>query len=149
MALTFPPQILRIHRVDQRARPARRRPFGVWVIALLQALNALGYALGIFTGIEPPVTTMGPQDLPEIVAGVMLAFGLVVALGLLMLKRWAWVATMLWVGAIMAGELSLYLRGEDANFFVMAISVAQVFYLNLSEVQACFEDRKRSEALTE
>jgi hypothetical protein len=146
MALTFPPQILRLRTVDQRARPARRRPFGVWVIALLQALNALGYALGVFTGLQPPVTTIGPQDTPEMAAGMMLAFGLLVSVGLLLLKRWAWVATMLWVGVIMAAELSLYVRGEDANFFVMAVSVGQVFYLNLSEVQACFDGGKRAEA---
>ena len=149
MALTsFPRQFLRFKTLDARAREVRRRPFGVYVIALLQALNAIAYAAGVFAGIEPPVITTGPEEAPETVAMLMMIGGLAVGIGLLMLKRWAWVATMLWVGAIMAVELSLYLRGEAANYGVMAVSVAQVFYLNLSDVQASFGGRKRPEAYT-
>jgi len=148
MALTLPPQFLRIRALDRGAR-AVRRPFGVYVIALLQAFNAIAYAAGVFTDFQAPVTTVGPADVPDIVAALMLAAGLIVALGLLMLKRWAWVLTMLWVGAAMAAELVLYLRGEDVNYVVMLVSVAQVFYLNLSDVQACFGDPSRTEQTLE
>ena len=66
--------------------------------------------------------------------------GLAVAAGLLLLKRAAWVLTMLWVGLVMGAELSLYLRGEDANYVVMLVSIAQVFYLNLADVQGAFAE---------
>jgi hypothetical protein len=140
MALTLRPQFLRIGTLGRGAR-STRRPFGVYIIALLQAFNAIAYAAGVFTDFQAPVTTLGPADAPDIVAALMLGAGLLVALGLLLLKRWAWVATMLWVGAAMAAELYLYLRGEDTNYVVMLVSVAQVFYLNLSDVQACFGGR--------
>jgi hypothetical protein len=48
---------------------------------------------------------------------------------------------MLWVGAIMAAELILFFRGDHPNYATMAISIAQVFYLNLSDVQVAFGRR--------
>jgi hypothetical protein len=71
--------------------------------------------------------------------------GLVVAFGLLRLRRWAWAATMLWVGLIMAEQLTFYFKGEDANYVVMAVSIVQVFYLNFSEVQGAFARRQTVE----
>jgi hypothetical protein len=146
MALTLPPQLLPFRTADRAARTARRRPFGVYVVALLQAINAIAYAAGVLTGFEPPITTAGPTDAPDAVAVFMLVAGLGVSLGLVMLKRWAWIATMLWVGAVMAAELILYIRGDQANYVVMAVSVVKVLYLNLSDVQACFGGRNHTEA---
>jgi hypothetical protein len=115
------------------------RPFGIYVIALLQVLNAAAHFAGVLSDFEDPVVTATGEVTGDVVTTVLLGLGLAVAAGLLMLQRWAWVATMLWVGFVMAAELIVYWRGDDANYVVMAISVAQVFYLNLSDVQAAFE----------
>jgi hypothetical protein len=65
--------------------------------------------------------------------------GFVTAAGLWQLQRWAWVTTMLWAGfALLVGLISLY-RGQPVTYFTMAVSVLQVFYLNLTEVQEAFE----------
>jgi hypothetical protein len=64
--------------------------------------------------------------------------GLVIAAGLLLLKRWAWVATILWAGTVIAFQLIAYAGREDVSYPMLAMSVAQVFYLTLPEVQrAC------------
>jgi hypothetical protein len=125
----------------------RKRPFGVYIIVLLQALNAVTHGAGVISGIEDPVVATITEQASEAVATALMIVGLGVAIGLLLLKRWAWVATMLWVGAAMAAELLLYFRGDDANYGVMAISVAQVLYLNLSDVQAAFGRRRTSEVV--
>ncbi|HEY7269329.1 MAG TPA: hypothetical protein VH951_05850 [Dehalococcoidia bacterium] len=118
-----------------------RRPFGVYVVALLQGWNALAHGFGVVIGAEDRVIGgMGRFEGDAVALAVMLA-GLGVAVGLVLLKRWAWVATMIWAGALMAVEMSVYFSGRDANYLVMALSVAQVFYLNLSEVQAAFGRR--------
>jgi hypothetical protein len=72
----------------------------------------------------------------------MMLAGLIVAAGLVQLKRWAWVATMLWVGLNLAAELGFYFNGKDTNYLVLVVSIAQCFYLNLSDVQAAFQRRQ-------
>ena len=119
----------------------RRRPFGVYVIVLLQTFNAISHGSGVIGGVEDPLISTITDAASDTVATVIMVIGLVVAAGLLLLKRWAWVATMLWVGAIMAAELVLFFRGDDPNYVTMAISIAQVFYLNLSDVQVAFGRR--------
>jgi hypothetical protein len=131
-----------------RARGAENvaeRPFGVYVIALLQVLSAISHASGVLAGLEASV--FGNLDDSSAGAYAMLLSigGLVVAFGLLRLRRWAWAATMLWVGLIMAEQLTFYFKGEDANYVVMVVSIVQVFYLNLSEVQGAFARRQTVE----
>jgi hypothetical protein len=135
--------------VRKRARSAEdvaERPFGVYVIALLQAFSAISHASGVLAGLEASIF----GDLDDSSAGayalVLSIGGLVVAFGLLRLRRWAWVVTMFWVGLIMAEQLAFYFKGEDANYVVMAVSIVQVFYLNLSEVQVAFARQQTMEA---
>ena len=113
----------------------RRRPLGVTLVAIVQALNALA------TGAE---VLAGRRGVPSedtavlVVAGSAIAIGgLIVALGLWELQRWAWTATMIWVGAVMAIALSAYFEGSP-SYVVMVLSVLQVFYLNQSDVQRVF-----------
>jgi hypothetical protein len=121
---------------------ARRRPFGVYAIALLQALNAITHGAGVVLGLEDHLVVSAATIASDAFAALYMVVGIAVAAGLLLLKRWAWVATMLWVGGIMAAELVLYFRNDDPNYAVMALSVAQVFYLNLSDVQGAFARRR-------
>jgi hypothetical protein len=52
--------------------------------------------------------------------------------------------TMLWAGfALLVGLLAVY-RGQPVSYFTMAVSVIQVLYLNLTEVQGAFEHHEES-----
>jgi hypothetical protein len=124
----------------------RRRPFGVYVIAALQLVNALAHAFGVLSEFEDPLVSSLDGYLSDTLSLLFSLTGIAVAIGLLMLKRGAWIATMLWVGAVMAGEIVLYLQGDSPNYVVMAGSIAQVFYLNLAEVQQAFSENSWSEA---
>jgi hypothetical protein len=133
------------HPTEATEGVAERR-FGIYAIALLQAVSAGSHATGILAGLDASV--FGGLDSFSTGAYALLiaAAGLVVAYGLLRLRRWAWVATMLWVGLAMAEQLLFYLRNEDTNYVVMAVSIIQVFYLNLSDVQAAFARTPAAEA---
>jgi hypothetical protein len=95
-----------------------------------------------FGFVDDPRVSGLTETTTDGLAAVLMVVGLVIAAGLLLLRRWAWVGTMLWVGATLAGELLLFFTGGDANFVVVALSVAQVFYLNLSDVQGAFARRE-------
>jgi hypothetical protein len=117
------------------------RPLGVKIVALLQTLNAVTHSLSALAGIEAP--GFGARvDFTLVV--LITGAGLLVALGLLTLKRWAWIAAQLWLGVVMAVQTFIYLRDGEANYVIMLLSVAQVLYLNLPEVQASFQPVNRS-----
>jgi hypothetical protein len=122
----FLQRVLRATTASSGSSGLRKRPFGVYVVAALQVLNAVTHGAGVISGIEDPLVATITEQASEATATGLMIVGLGVAVGLLLLKRWAWVATMLWVGAAMAAELLLYFRGDEANYGVMAISVAQV-----------------------
>ena len=120
----------------------RKRPFGIYVIAALQALNALATGLRAVGVVNTPEVGGVDDAFSGSLAVLMMIAGLVVAAGLVQLKRWAWVATMLWVGLNLFVELGFYFNGKETNYLVLVISIAQCFYLNLSDVQAAFERRR-------
>jgi uncharacterized membrane protein len=118
----------------------RKRPFGVTVIAVVQGLNAIvvtvllivagvstqrDYSFGLFPGISSPIFGL---------------IGLIIAVGLWRLRRWAWVATMVWTGINMAILLYGYSHGRP-QYHSMLLSVITVFYLNSRDVQAAFFGR--------
>jgi hypothetical protein len=70
-------------------------------------------------------------------ASAVCLFGLITAVGLIRLDRWAWVATMLWVGFVLAVALVAYVQ-DQPSYPVMVLSVLQVLYLNQSDVQRAF-----------
>lgn len=119
-----------------------KRPAGVTLIAVLQAFNALTLALQLIAASEDPSTPYNVPGDPGIVSGAFIALGLVTAAGLWRLQRWAWVMTMLWAGFALAVSLIALYRGQPVTYFTMAISILQVFYLNLTEVQEAFERRE-------
>ena len=124
------------------AAVTNKRPFGIYVIAALQALNALATGLRAVGIVNTPEVGGVDDAFSGVLAVLMMLAGLVVAGGLLQLKRWAWVALMLWVGLNLAAELGFYFNGKETNYLVLVVSIAQCFYLNLSDVQAAFERRR-------
>jgi hypothetical protein len=124
-------------KATARGRPKARRPFGVTLIAVLQALNAI--TLGLYLLLRRVDPNLIVREDPGFFGTIMVLLGLVVAVGLWRLDRWAWVATMLWAGSSMASALIAHIQGNPTSHAVMALSVLQVFYLNLSDVQRAFQ----------
>ncbi len=119
------------------------RPAGVALIAAVQAVNAMVTAGEVLVRQRAiPTGDREPEQIAVLLA--IAAWGLLVAIGLWRLQRWAWTATMIWVGLVMALALLSYFHGHP-SYSVMAVSVLQVFYLNQSEVQRAF--LRRGEAL--
>jgi lysylphosphatidylglycerol synthetase-like protein (DUF2156 family) len=126
----------------------RRRPFGLYaVIVLLVAQN-------LVIVVQPDNVRIGlarllPEDVDDstavrvLSAGLAVAFLIVIA-GLWRLKRWAWVATMIFVGVGLVIGIVQYFR-DLPLYWTMLTNVFIVFYLNQRDVQDAFERRRPRE----
>ncbi len=65
------------------------------------------------------------------------ALNIAVAVGMLLLRPWAWLAAVSLQGVILAWGLVTYFRG-DPHYLAMAVAVSLVLYLNLREVRRPF-----------
>jgi len=63
----------------------------------------------------------------------------VIAYGLWQYKRWAWVATMAYVGIGMGSQVWAHFFGT-ADYLTMPMYILIVFYLNQSDVQSIFAE---------
>ena len=122
----------------------QRRPFGVTVIAVVQLASSFVAMLPIGVISDEMRTVFGDVDYLQSANPVYGILGLSVAVGLWRLRRWAWVAIMLWTGLNMAATLHAYVYGYF-HFLPMMLSVIQVFYLNMREVQVAFLGRSLSQ----
>jgi hypothetical protein len=123
----------------------RRRPFGVTAIAALLALDGVVAALTlVLVAVDTITETRDRLSLDTSLSALGIA-GLVTALGLLRLKRWAWVSTMLLVGANLVSVLVAYFDGQP-RYLAMLLNVSIAFYLNQRSVQQAFHaQRQRGE----
>lgn len=118
-------------------RPETRRPRGVVIIALLLVGQAAVWtATGTLYFSELPALHLPAMDTRGF-ALALAAVNLVVALGMVFLRSWAWVAAMTVQGLSLAGGLWSYGRGAP-DYPLMVISVMVVLYLNLREVRRPF-----------
>ena len=141
---------------DMESNPTgRKRPFGIYAIIVLLLLNISILLLpGVADvmeriGVVVPGASAVVSDQETMILSLALAtVNLITVAGLLLLKRWAWVATMVLAGISMAVGLVLYF--EDRPLYItMLINVILVLYLNQREVQAIFERRRSEESLHE
>jgi hypothetical protein len=123
-----------------RSSPRRRRPFGVMLLTVLWLVYATLAALFL---IDPAFTGSGIARLfewaglrPEVhVALAVLA--ITSAIGLLLLRPWGWIASMLLAGVNLAVEIAFYFLGTP-NYAYLAVAVVIAFYLNQGEVRGRF-----------
>jgi hypothetical protein len=118
-----------------------KRPFGIRALSLLLLVLAGSLALDVWWGgldFPWPAALGLPRAVTTRVLGSAFAVLLgLMAAGIWLLQRAAWVATMLAVGALMVLELRWYASGTP-RYLLMALCVLIAFYLNLREVQALF-----------
>jgi hypothetical protein len=126
----------------------RRRPFGLYaVIVLLVAQNFV-------IAVQPDNVRIGlarflPEDVDDstavrVLSTVLAVAFLTVIVGLWRLKRWAWVATMIFVGIGLTIGIIQYFR-DLPLYWTMITNVFIVFYLNQRDVQDAFERRRPRE----
>jgi hypothetical protein len=114
-----------------------RRPFGVTVIATAMVANALIAAVRVYLNGFDFEQYLRPDAYFDLAGPLFGVLGIVFSIGLWRLRRWAWVAVMLWAGLNMTQALVSYFRG-DQQYVAMALSVVIVLYLNQREVQLAF-----------
>ena len=134
----------------------KKRPVAVpvvgWVILVLfvarlyQAVLPL-LAMGLLRGgIHGPfthglvITPIGLRVLDSALFLFQVLAGIVVLIGFLRLRRWAWVLLMAWTGASLTVSLIGYFYGRP-NYLVMASDVVIALALSQHDVQRIFQIR--------
>ena len=117
------------------------RPFGVVLLTLLWLIYA-GMAVLIVLDV-PAVPQMGITriasafGLLEPSAGVLAAVSLVTAIGIWLLRPWAWVLAMLTAGTGLAFDIIGWVNGNP-SYLALLVGVAIAFYLNQGAVRRLF-----------
>jgi hypothetical protein len=121
--------------------PQAGRPFGVVLLTLLWLIYA-GLAVLIVLDV-PGVPLMGvlrifaTLGLLEPAAGVLAGVSLVTAIGIWLLRPWAWVLAMLTAGTGLAFDIVGWANGNPA-YVALLVGVAIAFYLNQGAVRRLF-----------
>jgi hypothetical protein len=117
-----------------------KRPFGLYIIVCLQIIIALSLATGLvllhYHDLEWQFLLRTPFYFTAYSWVLVVAF-LLASLGLLRLKRWGWVLSMILIGTSLIYNIWLYFQG-DAHYLDMVSNIVIVFYLNQRDVQAPF-----------
>jgi hypothetical protein len=77
---------------------------------------------------------------------VLVGIFLLAVIGLLLLKRWGWILTMITTGTGLAVTIWSYIDGNP-RYVPMLIYIVIVFYLNQRDVQVPFMNPVNSEGL--
>ena len=134
---------------------ARRRPFGLLAIIVIQVLTMLGsgfllllFVVGfafatrmiVVDGISPAAFDWKLSPFDILLMVLTFVVNGVCAIGLWRRQRWAWFLTMLQLGAFMISDLYSYFTNSPAETYAwsMLLNVFMVFYLNQRDVQAIF-----------
>ena len=140
--------------MDRRKKVwGRKRPIAVTIVAwgivllflirLFQVFEPLIRLHVIEMGVNGPLMhglRPTPLGLAVLTSGAYLLLsliGIVVLIGFLGLRRWAWVTLMAWTGVSLVIGLIEYFY-SDPNYLVMASNTIIAFALNQVEVQRIF-----------
>jgi hypothetical protein len=139
----------------------RRRPTPVTILALVQLVSSLGYALSfaVIAGAELTVLdeladrgvgiadgTLTTVSLASALA-VLAVIGFTAAILLFRMRQLGWTLTMLLAGVSLAAQVYLYVTSGALTVHLMLIQVVIVLYLNQREVRAAFGIGVRKDAL--
>lgn len=134
----------------------RKRPIAVTIVAwaivllfLVRLYNVLeplirmgifgsGYRAPLFSGVE--LTRFGLAVFTSGAYLVLSLVGIVVLIGFLRQRRWAWVLLMAWTGISLTITLIDYFYSRP-NYLVMASNVMIAFALSQADVQRIFHIR--------
>jgi hypothetical protein len=121
----------------------RRRPAGIWIIVVVELVNAVLTLVDRLTGLD--VVNSGAQRLgidSEALRWVAVAWAVLVvvaALSLWLLHRRGWVLMMVLVGGALAANLVVWwLDAEATNWVRLTLNIVVAFYLNSAQVRDLF-----------
>ncbi|MFN2196797.1 MAG: hypothetical protein ACK2UW_11810 [Anaerolineales bacterium] len=118
----------------------RRRPFGLYVIIALQLIAAIFLTLVLLSEktIAPYLEVLVQNPVYYSWFGwVLIGFLVLAVVGLLFLKRWGWILTMILTGLGLLYSILSYFLGNP-HYLSMVIDLVIVFYLNQHDVQSAF-----------
>ena len=146
--LPFLIEIVLVHETDMDTPSTlRKRPFGIYAIIVLLLLNiSILFLPGVAAFMEgigvvlPGFGSLVADQQAMIPSLIIATVNLITVAGLLLLKRWAWVMSMVLAGISMAIGLVVYFEGRPL-YVTMLLNVILVFYLNQRDVQATFTRR--------
>ena len=124
----------------------KRRPFGLYIIIALQLAVAISLALALLgeQTIASYLKILVQNRVFYSWLGWVLIGCLVLAvIGLLLLKRWGWILTMILTGIGLSYAILVYFKGHP-NYIAMALDLVIVFYLNQRDVQSPFKNAEYS-----
>jgi hypothetical protein len=130
-----------------------RRPLGVVVVAATQFLRAVfitgqlaGFSLGpniewvrVAAQIPDPATGTPAWWISRGIGVALIAASILLGIGLLAGRRWAWIGAIVMSGLSLALALGAWWDGRPP-YIAMLINVIAVFYLNQREVRAAFDE---------
>ena len=121
--------------VSMRSRPARR-PTAVLFVA------ALGLAIGAYHAVHAVIVLVDRESSSTVAEGAFdLALGLLaiaIAFAALRMRRWAWVAFMLWALTGLVHQLLRHFFYDDPDYVAMALDALAVLVLTPLDVQIAF-----------
>ena len=123
------------------------RPFGLYLIIILQLFLAILLAMALLgeKTIAAYLKILIQNPIFYSWFGwVLIGFEVLSVLGLLMLRRWGWVLTMILTGIGLSYAIWSYFQGSP-HYIPMVIYLVIVFYLNQRDVQSAFLDNLYSE----
>jgi len=123
------------------------RPIGIWIIVILEAVNAMFGLADVVAGTNlsgAGVNRLAHGD--DVVRAFVIVWGallLIAVVSLFSLRRRGWALMMLLVGLSLAANLiTWWLRPAETQWVSLSLNVVAAFYLNSAAVRGLFLERR-------
>lgn len=118
------------------------RPFGIYVVILIMLLQLVASVTDLWATNFLKLPSIGLANLDNQLIAFIIRRSVFLAIiaamiGLWLLKRWSWYATMILFGIFLTWNIWLYFE-QDPAYLNLAAGIIAIFYLNLRKVQAAF-----------